>query len=312
MHSHAFGAAETTPYMLVTAPTPEAGKSRIIDVARYLVLTPEIVHDPTPAALFRTIDLLRPTLFIDEADTLATSKAFRAVLNSGYRVGGSVARADGRYVTYCPKLLAGIAGRKLPITGATLSRCVEIPMARKAPGERAERFRHRVADSDCAPLRAELVRWAAERLAVLSVAEPAVPGDLSDRQAECWEPLLAIADDLGGDWPERARTAAMALAKRAAAPPDDGTQIIADLAMVWQSVDGERAHTAVLAAQRNALEERHFHAPLSAHELSVWLGRFDIRPLPNPFRHGGKLARGYARSAFEDAFSRYARNAVTP
>jgi uncharacterized protein DUF3631 len=42
-------------------------------------------------------------------------------------------------------------------------------------------------------------------------AKPGMPASLSDRQVDIWEPLLAIADPAGGDWPTRARTAAVEL-----------------------------------------------------------------------------------------------------
>lgn len=68
MHTHAFDACETTPYMAIMAPTEEAGKSKIIDVAQHLVRHSEVVNDPSPASLYRMIDAKHPTLFIDEVD----------------------------------------------------------------------------------------------------------------------------------------------------------------------------------------------------------------------------------------------------
>ena len=55
-----------------------------------------------------------------------------------------------------------------------------------------------------------------------------MPDGIEDRNADVWEALLAVADLAGGDWPERARVAAVALVtassdahgepRRAAAP----------------------------------------------------------------------------------------------
>lgn len=315
LHSHAFAAAECTPYPLIQAPTPEAGKSKIIDVAQHLVASPAVVHDPTPSSLFRMIDTERPTLFVDEVDTLAESKPLRAVLNSGNRLGGYVSRSQKvggewvsvRFATFCPKLFAGIAGRRLPLTGATLSRCVQIPMQRKRADEQAEPFRHRVARAESVPILRALTTWGEQAVPSLKTAMPNIPAGLSDRQGECWEPLFAIGELLGGDWAERAERAALALSDHAAAPPDAGTQLLADLKAVWRQVDGKRCHTSVLAARRNALEDRHYQDELSAQDLSVWLTRFGIRPLPNAFRQGGKQARGYERAAFTDVLARYVR-----
>jgi hypothetical protein len=50
-----------------------------------------------------------------------------------------------------------------------------------------------------------------------------MPGEITDRAEEAWEPLVAIADMAGGDWPARARSAAVALGTGA---PEDGAESI--------------------------------------------------------------------------------------
>src|SRR5205814_5335818 len=54
-----------------------------------------------------------------------------------------------------------------------------------------------------------LAVWIGAHLAELERAEPAMP--LEDRAADTWEPLIAVADLAGADWPERARRAAKLL-----------------------------------------------------------------------------------------------------
>lgn len=305
LHTHLFGAAEMTPYILVTAPTPAAGKSRILDVASVVAARPQYVVDPTPAALYRMIDELRPTLLIDETDELHKTPGLTQVLNAGYRrYGGTVRRSQHEFVVFCPKMMAGIAGRRLPLMGATLSRCIEVPM-RKRLDEPIARWIHRVARAETEALRAELTAWAEQVEWALMEMTPAPLPDLSDRQYEIWEPLAAIAALLGRDWPLRVFNAAAVLSRRIVRQPDEGTQIIADLHDVWSQIQGEKAHSATLAAMRNQLEGRRYFAPLSAHELSRRLGAFDIHPQANAFRIGGKNGRGFLRSAFDDAFARY-------
>jgi len=46
---------------------------------------------------------------------------------------------------------------------------------------------------------------------MLKAARPAIPNELSDRQADISEPLFAIADAARGDWPQRARKALVQL-----------------------------------------------------------------------------------------------------
>ena len=54
-------------------------------------------------------------------------------------------------------------------------------------------------------------RFVSDNEQALRNAEPASPDALNDRQADAWDPLFAIAEVAGGEWPERARAAAKAL-----------------------------------------------------------------------------------------------------
>jgi len=49
--------------------------------------------------------------------------------------------------------------------------------------------------------------WCKPLFAKLRDARPDLPSELTDRQQDGAEPLLAIADAAGGDWPEKARKA---------------------------------------------------------------------------------------------------------
>jgi hypothetical protein len=61
-----------------------------------------------------------------------------------------------------------------------------------------------------------LEEWCAENEAALIGSETEMPAGIEDRAAECWEPLFAVADVAGGDWPKRGREAAVHLTSRAA------------------------------------------------------------------------------------------------
>src|SRR5450631_3992533 len=78
------------------------------------------------AAVFRTIEMKRPVLLIDEADTfLGESEDLRGILNSGHRAGGQVIRTVGddhetrAFATFSPVAIAQIG--KLPGTLADRS-----------------------------------------------------------------------------------------------------------------------------------------------------------------------------------------------
>ena len=87
--------------------------------------------------------------------------------------------------------------------------------------------------------RARLEAWATANLTALAEAEPEMPDELDDRAADIWEPLVAIADLAGGDWPTRHVDAAKALfgARR-----DDeasiGVRLLTDVRDVFGDAEG--------------------------------------------------------------------------
>jgi hypothetical protein len=68
LHTYAFDAAETTPYIHITAPERACGKSRLMETLEALAAAPVRSGGMTAAALVRTIEAKRPTIFLDEMD----------------------------------------------------------------------------------------------------------------------------------------------------------------------------------------------------------------------------------------------------
>jgi hypothetical protein len=332
-HTHAAEAADSTPYLAIESAEPESGKTRTLEVAELLAARAWLLVEPSEAAMFRKIERDRPSILLDESDALWGAKAdgregLRALLNAGYRRGASVPRVvgDGAGMTvqdfpvYGPKALAGLAGR-LPRTIA--SRAIPIRLQRRAKGERVERFRARRAAAELAPLRLRLAAWVKLVTPELEAADPDTPEALSDRQADCWEPLLAIADAAGGDWPKRARVAAVELhGHDPAADPSTGVLLLAHVREAFVVRDevgqgiGWREELSTVALLR-ALVERDdgpwggwwgsdVDADRSkgpASRLAHLLKPFGIKP--RQLKIDGDKARGYPLQAFADAWRRY-------
>ena len=205
------------------------------------------------------------------------------MLNTGYRKGGAVTVCVGQganldvrdFSTFCPKAIAGIG--KLPDTvAAARSRSGS---RSGSPSEPIERFRERKARSR----RARRSRTGCDSveplLDELEHAEPELPEELSDRAQDVWEPLLAIADAAGGEWPKRARNAAVRLS--AQRQPDEATlgiRLLSDIRDVFGD-EGELTTTDL----RRLLREL---------EESPWGGRNDgegirARELANKLRPYG-------------------------
>ena len=219
MHTWAFEAADTTPYMIVTSPQKRSGKTRLQEVVEGLVRNPIRTADASVAFIVRRIERVGTvTLLYDEADTVKgsgeRSEALRGMLNAGYRKGASYGRVGGdrndedrEYPSFTPKMVAAIG----ELWDTVTDRGPTIRLQRKLSNETVKRFRFRKVEAETKPLRAALEAWAEQAVPVLREMEPELPEKLNDRAQDGFEPLIAIADSLGGEWPQRARAAAVEL-----------------------------------------------------------------------------------------------------
>jgi Protein of unknown function (DUF3631) len=312
-HTHAIGAAQATPYIAVTSAEKESGKTLLLEVMNLLVAKPWLTGRATAAVLPRKIDADRPSLLLDESDTAFKgdrdyAEALRGVLNSGYRRSGKTTVCVGQGVeigfrdfsTFCPKAIAGIG--RLPDT--VQSRSISIRLKRKAPGETVERFRERDVAEQARPLRDVLELLASVLVPDLAPARPELPDELGDRAQDVWEPLLAIADLAGGDWPEQARSAARMLSANGSAEDGSaGVLLLADIRTVFAERDTDRLPTEILLDALRELPEspwsEWYGKPLSARALARLLKPYAIGP------HSDGTSRGYRKEAFEDAWTRY-------
>jgi putative DNA primase/helicase len=223
LHAHALDAFAYSPRLAITSAEKRCGKTTLLDVLG--CLTPRPLHsaNATAPAIFRTIELLTPTLLIDEADTfLKRNDELRGVLNSGHRRStANVLRLDGddhvprTFGTWAPTAVAMIGS--LPDTLA--DRSIEIRLRRRLAREPLTRFRADRA-KDLAQLARMSARWTADHFEALSRADPSIPLGLHDRAADNWgrcSPLptkpAAAGPSERGKLPSRWRPA-----KRMAAP----------------------------------------------------------------------------------------------
>jgi hypothetical protein len=320
-HTHCLDAFESTPRLALISPVKQSGKTRTLEVVELLVPNPMNVVNTTSAALFRQVAAERPTLLMDEADTYLSPEAakqheeLRAFVNAGHRRAAKAWRCVGEparmrveaFPAYCALAIAGIGD--LPET--VIDRAVVVKMKRRARHEHIEPFRARQVEPEGAKLRARLVAWAKRNSKRLG--EPEMPDGIVDRAADVWEALLSIADLVGGDWPERARTACVKLnADRATSDIDPGIRLLGDIRSVFpdkrlRPEESPRLRSEALVERLVAIEESPWahlrRGPLSASGLARRLRPFDIRP--DSVRFGDVTFKGYLRASFEDAWDRY-------
>jgi Protein of unknown function (DUF3631)/Domain of unknown function (DUF3854) len=312
-HAYTLSAWFTSPILAISSPVKRCGKTLLLIVLGAFAPRRLFAANVTPAALFRTIERYTPTLLIDEADTfIRDNDELRGVLNSGHtRTTAVVIRAVGEdfdpraFSTWCAKAIALIG--RLPDTLS--DRAIEIAMRRRSAGEAVERLRQDQIDGACTNARRQAARWADDHLLELQDADPQVPGVLHDRAADCWRPLLAIADCAGGSWPDKARAAAVALSG-GSTEEDATTRLLRDIRDIFEAADDpDVLASSVIVERLVAIEERPWREwsrgrPLSAAKLARMLAQYGVHPA-GTIRIGDKTAKGYRRAAFTDAWNRY-------
>jgi hypothetical protein len=319
LHAHATAAADTTPRLIFKSPEKESGKTRALELLELLVPAPLAVMNTTIAAIFRLLKEEQATVLFDEVDAIFSSKAgnyedLRALLNAGYRRGATVARVVGegkrmhteRFPVFAATALAAIGD--LPDT--IESRAVIVPMRRRATDEHVDQFRRRKVEQAVVAVRAQLQNWALRYTDELAEADPQMPASITDRAADLWEPLLAIADLAGEEWAQRARHAAVSVVKgRVAEDASIGVRLLADIKVVMDGKD--RMASASLCTALNALEESGWGGwndgkGIGQRDLAKRLHRYGVEPKVIKLADG-TTPRGYLHAAFFDPFDRYLR-----
>jgi hypothetical protein len=314
VHTHKMDAWDTTPRIAFLSPEPASGKTRALEITENVVPNAVLAVNMSPAYLFRKVgseDGL--TLLYDEIDTVFGPKAkeneeIRGLLNAGYRRGAVTGRcvmhggvAETQEIpAYAPVALAGLGW--LPDT--ILSRSIIIRMKRRAPGQVVEPYRRRLHAGHGVAIRDRLIKWAASTEFTLP---DDLPVEIQDRDADIWEPIIAVADAIGGEWPKRARDAAVALVTVSKdIEPSLGIKLLTDIRQIFAGRDVMASQDIVVELVK--LEESPwsdlYGKGLDQRGLAKRLREYDIRPSVHRIS-ATVTARGYRESDFTDAWAAY-------
>jgi hypothetical protein len=334
LHTHCFLAFSFTPYLVATSAEKHSGKTTVLSVLKAVVRKPLKTASISPAALARVAEQDRPTALIDECDIQLDPKhnenagLLRGILNDGFHVDGSYTRMVGTsanmslksFSTYFPKALAGIG----QLEDTIASRSIIIRLQR-APRGRCESFRPDGMGHSAKALREELNQlrtrargWAERHSEEIANSEPRCPESFNARQRDISEPLIAICDVLGSEWPAGI---GKALAENFAAPAAEDTskrvQLLGHIRKIfldkydfpeYDHLDKaeKKLRTEDLLAKLCAIDDAPWSEwngkAITSYGLSKLLKPFEIRSKairdPNP-------VRGYILAQFLDAFECY-------
>lgn len=302
-------AFKIAPILAITALTKGAGKTQVLTLISKLCYEPLSASNITAASLFRAIEKFKPTFLLDEFDTyLKQNEDMRGVINAGIESNGYVIRCDEdftpvKFNVYCPKALAGIG--KLPET--IEDRSVVIQMCRKRTSDIKEKLRH-ADDEDFDSLKDLIANWAQENLEALSKARPEIPSQLSDRKQDCWESLLAIADQLGADVAIQARRAAIALSGKSNDEAPIFEEVLIAIKVIFEKRGVDKISTADLIkflCEDDEAPWKYFNngRVITARQLAKLLKEFDITSKQTRFLN--MTCKAYHLADFEGSFAKY-------
>ncbi len=318
-------AFDAFPYLVITSETKRSGKTRFSEVISSLCARVRNYTGATPVTVFRSIKYECPTIFFDEAESMAGEAAdmMRQVTNSGYRRGQTVPRASSltpsgvdEWPVYCPKgfILIG------DVRDTLRDRSIVVRMQR---AEAKERYVFAKAQAEGAALRADLERLVSAKDEAIRTTYTSHKGItfLSDRDEEIWLPLFAlcevlapsrvvelqrIAVDLATEKTSPARRYVNLQGAEEAAEDDEySRRLLRDLASVFTKAERAIFTKDALARLHEMVTGpwRKFRgAGLTAIDLANMLSRYGLEP--KLVRLGGKqgqVARGYQRAEVERA-----------
>lgn len=312
VHTWLMDSLSVSPLAHITAPEKRCGKTILLTALGRLAYRPLPVSNISSAALFRSMELWRPTLLIDEVDAfLKDNEEARGLINAGlYRETAFVVRTVGddhtptKFSIWGAKALCGIG----KLADTIEDRSIPMRMRRKKEGERVESIRHS-SPGVWSTLQAKIARWVEDNRHVVSKARPTPAGGLNDRAQDCWEPLFAIADAAGGDWSAMARSAALSLHGVQEDSPSVGVQLLRDIQAAFAARGTSRLATAELLRVLTEDDEQPWAGwnrgrEMTPRQLSTRLSEFGIRS-KNLKIGTGQVNKGYDLSDFHDAFDRY-------
>jgi hypothetical protein len=318
-HTYIYEHFKLTPKLFITAIKHGLGKSELMEVVEALSCNGiKRQGSTTESAISRLYDMHgRLTLCLDQLDGMSwENRKLINLLCDGFEVGAVKEMSEIKGRKYEPKAFVIGYPQAIGMIGdlpdqALASRCITIQMQpaeperqkalfeaqrtplvdrlkTRAPLPATQVWRKRLAD-ELTPHRAKFVNW-----------QPwDAPCACEPRTAVMWQPLFAVADHFGGEWPERARSAFAELADAT-----DAKERI-ELRFLRHAVSRLPAGADVVSAEElyrltaPGFDGTHF----TKDQQGKWLGKVGVRSSDK--REGGGAHKVYAVADFHRAMRRW-------
>jgi hypothetical protein len=314
LHTYVFEVFTQTPYLAVNSPEKQCGKTTLVGVLENSCNRPWNTVNPSEAVLYRKIHAQKPTLLLDEVQAIfkkgSPYEHLQTLLNVGNRAGTKVPRVLNpksneliEYNVFCPKVLAGTG----VLPDMVADRSIPIRLERRTRAQTIDRFRPRYVGPIGVALRDQIEAWVKE--ADLN-DEPPLPEELSDRQQDCAEPLLSIADSFGRGDEARLALVSLFTGERVDDEESLGVTLLKDLRRVFDAHSGSvSAYSESLVKELKELDE----SPWAKYDYGKGLDATSLAALLRPYSlhsknirgQDGKQRKGYRRHELEYVWERY-------
>jgi putative DNA primase/helicase len=332
LHTHCFQGASFSPALHITSRHKQSGKTLCLHLLNDLCRDPWLHTSPSPALVTRQTQGRTPgdsfdgTLLLDDcrigtrlSGVLTASfcwEGTQIVLGKDYRGNPDFDRRK----TFFPKAI--VTRDRLPESLKETS--IPLALEPKAPGSPCRRYKYSDEASElCQSLQQTLGRWGLENFdrvsqMASSYEESQFPPEFSSRQQDCAEPLLQVAELIGGEWPQRARNALINIfALSAFGDFFSSRQILSDLRDAFTAKNNpEWISTADLLEFLHAMDDRAWDdwnkgKPMNPKDLAALLKPFGLGPA-NHRTESGKVIKGYKLQHLEPSWARHLPNSKIP
>src|SRR5215471_9326057 len=281
VHTWCYQHFPTAAYLNICSAEPESGKTRCLELLNLLSNSPWLATG-----------VLKGTI-IDK------------LLNPGSQKTGRYILGPDEYCLFGPKAFAS----NVPLLPSLASRCITISLKRKKQSEPVRRFDRNAAETHAARLLAWLNTigsnpgWITKKA---NETPPGLPKRLTPHEQDCAEPLIHIADAIGGNWPEKARNSIDMTFKLA--PGTIAAELLNDLRVIFKfKQDPEYLGSRDILELLTSLEFRPW-CPGTLNpgkKRAGLLSPFGIKSR-NLQPEGQKPFKGYFFKDLKDAWERYA------
>ena len=324
LHTYCIHDGSYSPALNITSRHKQSGKSLCLQLLSDLCYDPWFHTSPSPALVLRQTQnrnlgrTFTSTLLLDDCHI---NTRLRGLLTASFRWEGIqvVPCKDHRGnpdFDRCPAFFPKAFSSSGPLPDSVKDVSITIALEPKKPGSPCRRGAYEVEACDlCLQLQQDLSQWAEEhsqRVTARVPYEPSqFPTEFSYRQQDCAEPLLQLADRIGGDWPQRARNALINIfALSAFEDFVSSRQILSDLrdAFAAKSNPGWIS-TADLLEDLHTMDNRAWDdwskgKPLNPKDLAALLKPFGLSPA-NHRTESGKVIKGYKQEPLDPVWNRY-------